>query len=246
RSVARVPVMVALSGRPPRPRPARRSATVAGLLIPAGVTALVLAQREQPVLMIFGTLATLIGVLFISPLAISALQGAGARAPISVRLAIRDLARHRARTASALAAITLALGITVAIVVATAAARSGTKTGNLSDRQLVVGIGQPGQIEVPVRTRTQLSALTREVRRLASNLGGADVMTLDVPVDPSLPSASSTSGSSWHAIDLAIATGGGHYRAASLYVATPQLLDRLGVDASAPSPTVDSVTTPSG
>jgi putative ABC transport system permease protein len=242
RSVARIPVMVALSGRPPRPLPARGSAAIAGLLIPAGVTALAVAHRDSAVLTIFGTLATLLGVLFISPLAISALAGAGARAPISVRLAIRDLARHQARAGTALAAITLALGITVAIVVATAAAQSGTKTGNLSDRQLVVRIGQPGQIEVPVRTRAQLSALTHEVRRLAGNLGRPHIMRLDVPVDPSLPTASSEHGSSWHAIDLAIAAPGGHYRAAPLYVAAPQLLDRLGVDASALNPSVDIVT----
>jgi putative ABC transport system permease protein len=246
RTVARVPVMVALSARPPRPQPVRRSAALAGLLIPVGVVALALGHRDRAVLTIVGTLATLLGVLFISPLAISALAGVGTRAPISVRLAMRDLARHQARAGTALAAITLALGITVAIVLATAAGSSGAETGNLSDRQLVVRIGEPEQVEVPVRTRGQLSELTGQVRRLATDLGDARVMPLEVPVDPMLPSASSQSGSSRQAIDLAIPTTGGDYRAAPLYVATPRLLDRLGVEASAVSPSVDILTVHSG
>jgi putative ABC transport system permease protein len=71
-------------------------------------------------------------------------------------------------------------------------------------------------------------------------------MPLEVPVDPMLPSASSRSGSARQAIDLAIPTTGGNYRSAPLYVATRRLLDRLGVEASAVSPSVDILTVHGG
>jgi hypothetical protein len=69
-----VPITVAVSLRA---RPARRSAAIAGLLIPAGVAvaALALAERENALLMIAGTLTTICGVLFIRPV------GGGDQAP---------------------------------------------------------------------------------------------------------------------------------------------------------------------
>ena len=48
RTVARLPVMLALSGRPPRPRPARHSAIAAAALIAVGIGCLALSDRDQP------------------------------------------------------------------------------------------------------------------------------------------------------------------------------------------------------
>ena len=87
------------------------------------------------------------GSCFASPLAIRALAAvAAAGLPFAARLALRDLARHQARSAAALAAISLGLGIAVAIVVIATAAEPAADEGNLSDRQLLVRIGDEEQV----------------------------------------------------------------------------------------------------
>ncbi len=150
RSVARVPITMALSGRPPRPRPSRRSFGLAALLILGGMACLLLLDpveadpadgsfgRLDQILLILGTVATVAGVLFLSPLALSLLGSAAGRLPIALRLALRDLARYRARSGAALAAISLALGISAAVVIAAAADAEATVEDNLSDSQLLV------------------------------------------------------------------------------------------------------------
>ncbi|HUP16083.1 MAG TPA: FtsX-like permease family protein, partial [Acidimicrobiia bacterium] len=107
RAVARIPITLALSGRPPRPTPTHRSAVLAGALVVGGTAALALADQANFLLIGFGTLAILLGVLLIGPLAIRALSIATRGAPIAVRLAIMDLARYQARSGAALAAISL-------------------------------------------------------------------------------------------------------------------------------------------
>src|SRR6266540_4201142 len=105
RAVARVPVTLALSARPPRPKPAHHSAIVAAVLIAAGIGGLALANRSSPPFIIAGILATIIGTLLLGPAAIRVVARAAGRAPIAVRLALRDLARSQARSGAALAAI---------------------------------------------------------------------------------------------------------------------------------------------
>ncbi len=59
RTVARLPVMLALSGRPPRPRPARHAAIAASALIAVGIGCLVLSDRDRPALIVAGIVATI-------------------------------------------------------------------------------------------------------------------------------------------------------------------------------------------
>ena len=148
RAVARVPVTLALSARPSRPKPAHHSAIVAVVLISTGIGSLVLSDRKTWPLIVAGILATIFGMLLLGPLAIRLFAGAAGHAPIAVRLALRDLARYQARSGAALAAITLALCIAAAVVIV-AAAEETKKAGqapNLSNRQIRVYTG-------PVRTR---------------------------------------------------------------------------------------------
>ena len=70
RAVARVPVTLALSARPPRPKPAHHSAILAALLIAAGIASLVLSDRSRVPLIIAGVVATILGTLLLGPLAI--------------------------------------------------------------------------------------------------------------------------------------------------------------------------------
>ena len=132
-----------------------------------------------------GTLATVVGVLLISPLAIRLLASGAARLPVAMRLALRDLGRYQARSGAALAAISLALGIPVAIVVTATAAEHTTDAGNLSDRQLLVASRQrrPGDRRC-LPEPDDVDALQTGVDRLAASLDDPTVIPLDVPVDP--------------------------------------------------------------
>src|ERR671912_1118146 len=56
RAVARVPVMLALSARPPRPKHTHRSTILAGLSIGAGIASLAFSDRSRPPLIVAGIL----------------------------------------------------------------------------------------------------------------------------------------------------------------------------------------------
>ena len=177
RAVARVPVALALSARPPRPKPAHHSAILAALLIAAGIGSLVLSDRSREPLIIAGILATILGTLLLGPLAIRLVARPAGRAPIAVRLALRDLARYQARSGAALAAITLALGIAAAVVVVAAAEenKADAELPNLSDRQIRVYTGVREQELLAVRTPAELQRMAAGVRELAADLDGATV-----------------------------------------------------------------------
>jgi len=257
RAAARLPVTLALSGRPPRPRPAHRLAMLAALMIVAGVTCLGLANQARPPLIIAGALAMTLGILLISPLAIRALAALGGRAPVAARLALRDLARHQARSGAALAAISLALGIAAAIIISSAADRSAASAGNLPDNQILVWNGQPaggngsdGPV-VPVRTPAQLRVLAAAVQQIAGPLPDSEVIALDMPVNPAdKPQPGGQGGQP--VADLGIpqspAAGGraGTYSALPLYVATPAVLRYLGISPATITPAIDLLTIHAG
>ncbi|MDY7089812.1 MAG: FtsX-like permease family protein [Actinomycetota bacterium] len=126
RAAARVPIVRALSARPPRPKRARRSAVAAGVLVTVGVVSLriALARRSgddlgvtEAALIVAGALAIGLALLFVAPSAVRVLAAAGTRLPVAPRLAWRDLGRHQARSSAALAAISLALAVPAAIVI---------------------------------------------------------------------------------------------------------------------------------
>ena len=260
RAAARLPVTLALSARPPRPRPAHRPALLAALMIAAGVVCLGLANQTRPPLIIVGALAMTLGILLISPLAIRALATLGKGAPVAVRLALRDLARHQARSGAALAAISLALGISAAIIISSAAAKTAASAGNLPDTQILVWIGQPASESgpdgpvVPVRTPAQLGVLAAAMHQIAGTLPHAEVIALDMPVNPAdkpLPGGQgSQAGQPVAALGApqnpAAGGRGGTYSTLSLYVATPAVLHYLGISPATITPAADFVTVHAG
>jgi len=143
RAIARLPVVLTLSGRPPKPRPARHSAIAAAALIAVGIGCLALSDRDKPPLIVAGLLATILGSLLLGPLAIRAFSAVAGRLSIAPRLALRDLARYQARSGAALAAVTLALGIAATVVVTASAeeAKRASEPASLSDRQIRVYLG---------------------------------------------------------------------------------------------------------
>jgi putative ABC transport system permease protein len=260
RAAARLPVMLALSARPPRPRPARRPAMLSALMIAAGIVCLGLANQTRPPLIIAGALAMTLGILLISPLAIRALAALGGRTPVAVRLALRDLARHQARSGAALAAISLALGITAAIIISSAADKTAAKAGNLPDTQILVWIGQPdggngpaGPV-VPLRTPAQLSVLATAVRQIAGPLQHPAVIALDMPVNPAdKPQPGGQGNQAGQPVaglgapqNPAASSRGGSYTAIPLYVASPAVLRYLGISPATISPATDFLTVHAG
>jgi len=250
RSVARVPVVAALSARPPRPKPAHRSAALAGLLVAIGVGCLVLANQRSVPLVIVGTVATALGILFIGPLAIRALAAVGRRSPIGTRLALRDLARHQARSGAALAAISLALGIAMAIAISATAAKDTALEGNLAANQLLFRLADEELTQIPVHSAAELQSLDARVDEFAASLDQPEVTALEVAVDPSLPvEPGEGGGPAGRPVVFmgkverdADGRGGSVSNPVVPYVATPALLERYGIEPGAVRADTDIVT----
>jgi putative ABC transport system permease protein len=250
RAVARIPVTLALSARPPRPKSAHRTAVAAGVLVVIGVACLAVGidpgrDQANPLLVITGTVAVVLAVPLASPLAIRVLAAAAARSPIAARLALRDLARYQARSGAALAAISLALGIAMAGVIGAAAAEHTAGEGNLSDRQLLFRIGDAEPL-IPERPPAELVRLRSEVDRLAATLDHPAVVALDAAVNPT--DQEGRGGQVVRpAVMLARQIGENTLRDIGvLYVATPELLGHLGLDPASVEPDTDVLTAHTG
>jgi len=249
RTVARLPVMLALSGRPPRPRPARHAAIAAAALIAVGIGCLGLSDRDRPVLIVAGIVATILGTLLLGPLAIRTFSGVAGRLSIAPRLALRDLARHQARSGAALAAVTLALGIAAAIIVTVSAerAKEAAVPPNLSDRQVRVYLSPPGVPGDPaIEAVAQRKRLAARVSRLATELDRATVTPLRKAFRPGEAALVVGDTRVRPTIDLARRVDKRMWRPESqLYVATPAVLRYLGIDPAAVDPGSDFLADPS-
>ncbi|MDQ3450512.1 MAG: ABC transporter permease, partial [Actinomycetota bacterium] len=241
RAVARTPIVSALSGRPDRPKATSRSVAVAGVLLAAGTGCLLLAGDPlkswvNVLLILGGTIALIVGVLFVSPLAIRALARFRARAPVAVRLALGDLARYQSRSSAALAAISLALGIATAVVVTASSAMYGAASeGNLSDRQLMIRIGEiPGWDDIaPVAERTpaEVDRLDAQVDQIAASLD-ATVVQIDVALAPGFDGFEGVP-SVVLGEEIEVDEGTAHRILTHLYVASAALLEHYKIDLEA-------------
>jgi putative ABC transport system permease protein len=183
RAAARVPVVAALSGRPASPRASRRSAAPGILLLAAGLGCLASAGGWTGV---GGVVATVLGALLLAPIAVGVPAIVSRRAPVAVRLALRDLGRYRARSGPALAAITFVVLLAVLTSVLASARSSSPLTfdgPNLSSNQLTVyephgpGSGYTGAGPQP--TRAARHALQTKVTSLARSFHARFVVPLD-------------------------------------------------------------------
>ena len=247
RTVSRLPVMLALSGRPPTPRPARHSAIAAAALIAVGISCLALSGRDRAPLIVAGLVTTIVGSLLLGPLAIRTFSAVAVRVSIAPRLALRDLARYQARSGAALAAVTLALGIATAVVVTASAeeAKAAAEPPTLSDRQIRVYLGPPDARQfTPVDAPAQLGRLAAGVRQLAHQLDRATVIPLRKAMQPGVRPFVVGDTRVIPTIELARRfdgpAGRKEYRAQSqLLVATPAVLEYLGIDPAAVDPSTD-------
>ncbi|MDQ1425470.1 MAG: putative transport system permease protein, partial [Acidimicrobiaceae bacterium] len=255
RTASRVPVTRALSGRPPRSKRAHRSAIVAVAFLAIGFACLSWGIDSKGTAngpaVIAGLIVVVLGVMFISPIAVRALGATAPRFPVAARLALRDMARQQARAGAALAAVSLGLGIAFAAIIVTTAAAPHAGTGNLSDRQLLMKLSN-GEV-VPTLTAAERDRLEADIAGFVASLGGAVVYPLDMAV------SSDAGGSTGHAplgdplgrpgtpaVILGERIADGVRGSAGLYVASPELLAHLGVDLASVDSSAEVLTPRSG
>lgn len=253
RAAARVPIVAALSGRPPRPRASGRSAAWALLPVVVGVALLAtvgtrLESFADLGLLMVGALSLMLGILLVAPVAtIRAADHAAGRASVPVRLALRDLARYRTRSGAALAAISLTLGIAVAVVLTSSVALYDSNAeGNLSEAQLLVRIGEipsTGDVTgIPARSPAELDRLERAVREIAAVVDGATVTPVDVALAPDFEGIDGLP-----AMVLTEQISPGRHRILTyLHIATQELLDHYDVDLAAVDGATEILTVETG
>jgi len=257
RAAARVSIVAALSGRPARPQPAHRFAAAGALVAAVGIGLLILAHQKRPPLIVTGISAITVGILLLAPVAIRGLAALGRRAPIAVRLALRDLARYQARSGAALGAVTLALGIAAAITIsagASQAAASATTGGNLPANQLMVYLSAPGNgTPVPQLAANELQTVQTHVNVLATAVGDHDILTLEEAFDPKGPDVPPGPGNGLGGKDPAalakvttMPRGTEVSPVVRLYVATTTVLAHYGITPGQVDPTADVITSRTG
>jgi len=241
KTIARVPVVAALAGRPPAPKKTRHLAIPIGicflvaaflLLGAAGATAGSNGGQNSGMLeLAVGFITLTVAIAALAPALLSVVAAAGRRSPIAIRLALRDLARYRARSGPALAAISLSTLIAVIICVVSAA-RFGDVLDyagpNLNSHQLIVYApgNTNGRSTVPDNnpSAAQNAAAPKVAKDIAAALGTTTVVALE---NTSVSLVHAAAGRSW---------------SGPIYVATPQLLSAFGIKGSQIDPDADILT----
>ncbi|MGE0877439.1 MAG: FtsX-like permease family protein [Acidimicrobiia bacterium] len=253
RTMANVPIVRALSGRPPAPTAAHRSAAAGLMCLAVGAMLLVFGVRPNgtavPAAAIGGPIAIVLGVLFLAPVALRMLGATAKWLPVSARIGVRDLSRHSTRAAAALAAISLGLGIAFTTIVVASANVDPADTGNLSSRQLVFRLSS-ARGGLPERSVDDIAAIGAAVGSFVASLDRATSFDLDAvvnpagtttPLDPDLEQGR-TPIRLGRRVNDGVAIGGADFPV----VATPELLAWAGLDRAAIDPAVEVATTTAG
>ena len=177
-----------------------------------------------------GFVALIAGIILVSPFFLALLARVGRRAPIAIRLALRDLSRYRARSGSALSAISV--GVLIAVVIcAVAVARYSNVYDyvgpNLASNELAVWSpnGQNGNSpRSQCADAAGLASQEAGVHAIASAVGAHHVVELDNPAPSVGLQNPSASGRQWDG---------------QIYVATPALLRAYGINPSSIPSDVD-------
>jgi putative ABC transport system permease protein len=236
RAITRVPVVSALAGRPAPPRQIHRSfipgviALVIGFLF-FSATGTAEHRSGSIVFVIPGFVALIVGIILVSPFFLALLAHVGRKAPIALRLPLRDLSRYRARSGSALSAISV--GILIAVIIcALAVARYSNVFDyvgpNMASNEMNVYTAANGPTSGPngqSQPATPAPSLAREeaaVHAIASSVGATAVSELEQP-----------------GANLQNPSGSGRQWSGPIYVATPALLRTFGINPSSIPSNVD-------
>ena len=227
RSITRLSVMAALSGRPAPPKQVHRSAlpgivflVIAFLLLGySGSTGAGSGSKGTPEL-VLGIVALIPAIILLAPVFLVGLGRLARHAPVAVRIALRYLARYRARSASALAAIGLGVMIAVLIAIFAQARYSDIwdpAGPNLASNQANIETGPANP------SAQQVASWALAAPRVGEALGAQQVAALYLVGNLQNSTGSQSSNQ-------------------SLTVATPQLLRVLGIRQSQIAPNADVVT----
>ncbi len=241
KTMAAVPVVAALSGRPAPPKAVHRSALPGIIVFAVGVACLALAgglagvgpgNARHALLLLVGLVAVIVGILLLAPLAVSVLAaGARPRLPVAIRIAVRDLVRYRARSGAALAATTFAVFLAMAICLVASIQFANPLNwfgANLSSSQLIFSTqASPAPGMMTQLSDAQLASLERQVDSFAAGLHARAVLPLE--------------DSSVELYQAGVPGPHDHFNG-SVYVATPQLLATYGIKAGQISPGTDLLT----
>ena len=193
RSVSKIPVVAALSGRIDPPQLVNRSLRPGLIFLAAGLFVLFFsggagASQGGGYLVIAGMLSCEIACALLAPFIVDKLSRLAWRAPLASRLALRDLARYRSRSGAALAAVSFAVFIaTIAIVIASIRYDDALDyiAPNMAANQLILyNPGndptqyQPGQFTPAAK----LAATRQQADTLAAQLHAPAPLELDLAV----------------------------------------------------------------
>jgi putative ABC transport system permease protein len=255
RAVANVPVVAALSGRPAATTAVHRSAVPGAAVLVIALLLLAFSGGwggnggKDTLFQLLGLAGVAIGQLLLAPLAISLLGVKAGRAPIAVRIALRDLARYRARSGAALAAASFAVLIAMLVILIT--------TGRYADPVDYFGPNLPGN-QVLVSAAVAEPAAGPRVGPTLNGTAPAPHGTAPAPPDPAAQLAqanaiaASLNTSNILALDgtdalLARQTANGSTGGpGTIYVATPAVLAHYGINPNSISPTTMLITSRPG
>ena len=245
RAITRIPIVAALSGRPAPPKQVHRSALPGVVLFVIAAALLSFSGKSNgngggALELVLGIVLLVVAIILLAPFCLVILARFGRRAPIAIRLALRDLARYRARSGSALSAISLGVFIAALVCVLTAQ-RYGNVLDyagpNLASNQIIVytpnggpgngagnGAGNGPGGSGPSGTASTQQAQSAVAQNIVRALGSSTVTELD-QAGASLQHAAA--GRSW---------------SGPVYVTTPQLLQAFGIKASDVNPDADVLT----
>jgi putative ABC transport system permease protein len=257
RSVSKVPVVAAISGRVEPPQLVSRSVRPGLIFLGAGLFVLFFSggaggggSAGYPI--IAGLLSCEIASALLAPFLVDRLARLAWRVPLASRLALRDLARYRARSGAALAAVSFAVFIaTVAIILASVRYDDALDyvAPNMAANQLILYNpgNDPSQYDPGQFTpAAKLAATRQEADALAAQLHAPAPLELDlaVSVSPAAPAISRNGPPppGQENVYGTIVSLHGRGSGGLPYVATPALLKAFGISPSEVSPAADVLT----
>jgi putative ABC transport system permease protein len=245
RTITRVPIVTALSGRPAPPKQVTRSA-LPGIILAVIAFFLVGAAGSEhqgsggTLPLVGGFVALIVAIVLLAPTFIGVLARVGRHTPLSVRLALRDLSRYRARSGAALGAISLGVFIAATICVVASARYANVLDyagPNMASNQIVLytpngnpnGGNGPNGSPVQSGPNPSQKTLAADARAIARALGSRNVVELETT-----------------SVSLMRNTTGSNNFNGNIFVATPSLLHAFGISKREVNPKADFLTMRSG
>ena len=249
RTVSKIPVVAALSGRIDPPQLVNRSLRPSLIFLAVGLFILFFSSgagggQGAGYLVIAGMLACEIACALLAPFIVDKLSRLAWRAPLASRLALRDLARYRSRSGAALAAVSFAVFIaTIAIVIASIRYDDALNYigPNMAANQLVIynpgndpAQYQPGQFTPAAK----LAATRQQADATAAQLHAPAPLELDLAVSANV----AQQGQPTQNVYGTILSLHNRMQGGLPWVATPALLKAFGISQGEVNPAADVLT----